>query len=305
MPQYLFDHIGLAAFLDEGDNLHGAAAFRAEQRVNLIYALDEGRPSHTTQLTVRGIFIVHLDERSVLRCGLRTFRALPALMPGLRTSPGLVKRTDPAPLVREYTATDADVRIRQAEIEQWRSAREVGEEVDAIAPKPLTLGEAFTRTYTLPRKGVFWTQGVKPDENGELGGKGTLSVELVLLDKLGWDLSRNPYALNETIRILIRTFSPILLMMLICLFTRADDRAMLKRFYAKMRTRVRTDRTEDEAEMAASLADPHRHDHQLLFPHSNWEFYKWDRQDAGGFALAILAVFGILGFMHLLLTLGG
>jgi hypothetical protein len=27
MSQYLFDHIGLIPFLDEGDNLHGPAAF--------------------------------------------------------------------------------------------------------------------------------------------------------------------------------------------------------------------------------------------------------------------------------------
>lgn len=229
---------------------------------------------------------------------------LPTLMPGLRTSPELLQRTDPAPLVRDYQASEADVRIRNAEIERWRAAGQIGEEVGP-APQPLALGEPFTRTYQLPRKGVFWTQGVHLDTDGKLYGKGALSLELVLLDKLGWDLSRNAYALNETIRILLRTLSPILLMLLICLMTPADDRTMLKRFYAKMRTRVETDRARDEAELAASLDDPHRHDHLLLFPRGNWEFYKWNREDAVGFALAALAVFCVLGFMHLLLTLGG
>ncbi|MCP4378178.1 MAG: sodium:solute symporter family protein [bacterium] len=229
---------------------------------------------------------------------------LPALIPQLRTNSDLLKRTDPAPLVRTYAATEADQRVRQAEIQQWQAARDIGEEV-GTEPQPLATGEAFTRTYKLPRKGVFWTQGVEADSDGVLVGKGGLSLELVLLDKLGWDLSQNPHAWNETIRILIRTLTPILLMWLICLMTPRDEEMMLKRFYAKMRTRVQTDRQEDAVELAASLEDPHRHDHLLLFQNSNWEFYRWNRQDTVGFLLSVVGVFGILGFMYVLLTLGG
>jgi len=229
---------------------------------------------------------------------------LPTLLPGLRTRPELLKRTDPAPLVREYQATEGDVRIRAAEIGAWHTATVAGEPVGPEL-QPLAVGQAFTRTYQLPRKGVFWTQDVQADDRGTLSGRGALSLELVLLDRLGFDLERNPYALNETLRILIRTLSPIVVMLLICLLTPPDDEAMLARFYAKMHTPVVADREQDAAELAASLADLHRHDHLLLFPGSRWELYKWNREDAGGFVLSVVAVFAVLGFMQALLSMGG
>jgi SSS family solute:Na+ symporter len=224
---------------------------------------------------------------------------IPHLMPGLRTNESLLKRTDPAPLVCSYEASEADVRIRQAEINAWTAAGSVGE-----APAALSPGESFTKTYDLPRKGIFWTQGVKADVDGTLKGKGGLSFELVILDKMGFDLANNTYALNETIRILLRSFIPILLMIIICLLTRSDETEIMDRFYARMRTRVNPDRDEDTAEMTASLKDPRRHDSMLLFPNSQWEFYKWSREDAVGFAVSVLSMFVILGLLYLLLTLG-
>lgn len=229
---------------------------------------------------------------------------LPTLLPGLRTRPELLKRTDPAPLVREYQATEADVRIRETEINAWHTANAAAESV-GVRPEPLVPGQWFTRTYHLPRKSVFWTQDVQADDQGTLSGRGALSFELVLLDWAGCDLAANPYALNETLRILIRTLSPIAVMLLICVLTPPDDEALLARFYAKMRTQVAPDRDRDAAELAASMRDLHRHDHLLLFPRSRWEFYKWTREDAGGFVLSVVAVFAVLGFMQLLLTIGG
>ncbi len=229
---------------------------------------------------------------------------LPTVLPTLRTHPQLLQRTDPAPLVREYHATEADVRIREAEIEAWQTARDAGQS-SGPRPEPLAVGQGFTRTYQLPRKAVFWTQDIRADDHGNLSGRGALSLELVLLDRLGFHLAQNPYALNETLRILIRTFSPLVVMLLVCLATPPDDPALLARFYAKMRTQVVADRSHDAEELAASLADPHRHEQQLLFPGSRWEFYRWNREDACGFLLSIGAVFAVLGFMQLLLTIGG
>lgn len=228
---------------------------------------------------------------------------VPTMMPELRTDPAMLKRTNPAPLVRQYEASEADVRIRQREIDQWQAAKAPGDAV-GDAPAALAPGELFSRTYELPRKGIFWTQGVKADAEGNLFGKGSLSLELVLVDKLGWDLGRNPYAVNETLRILLRTLTPIALMLVVCLLTKNDDEAILGRFFARMRTRVTNDHAEDEIELAESLANPSRHDHMLLFPHSNWEFYKWNREDLMGFLVSVAAIFAILGFMHLLLTAG-
>ncbi|MEM9418590.1 MAG: sodium:solute symporter family protein [Planctomycetota bacterium] len=228
---------------------------------------------------------------------------LPTLSPSLRTNDTLLQRTDPAPLVRTYDATEADVSQRADEILDWDAANALGQAV-GNRPEALEIGESFTQTYELAKQSIFWTQGVSPDADGNLVGKGALSLELVALQLAGFDLSQNAYAMNETLRILLRTSIPILLMVVICLVTRPDDAELTDRFYAKMRTRVDPDRDGDEKLLAESLADPSSTRGVLLFPGSKWEFYRWNKQDSVGFALAVLAIFGILAFMYVLLTIG-
>ena len=71
-----------------------------------------------------------------------------------------------------------------------------------------------------------------------------------------------------------------------------------------MRTRVLSDHEADVRELALSSQDPHRYDHHLLFPNSNWELYKWDREDAVGFGVSVLVVCGVLLLMTALVSLG-
>jgi len=230
--------------------------------------------------------------------------AVPAMAPSVRRAPRLLQCTAPAPLVRTYHARAADVRIRDTEIAHWEAARQAGGTA-TDRPQPLTVGQIFTRTYELPAKSIFWTQGLGLDDQGRAYGQGALSLELVALDRLGWKLSRNAYALNETIRILFRVCSPLVLMLVVCLLTPRDGKTLVERFFVRMRTRVARDPQEDAEQLAAALRDPGRNDDLLLLPGSEWEFYRWNRQDAFGFLLAVLAVFLILGLMQGLLTVIG
>jgi SSS family solute:Na+ symporter len=243
---------------------------------------------------------------SIIIAGMLFF-VLPLLascIPQLRTNEYLLKRTDPAPLVRTYAAHEFDVHAREKEIAAWKQLDAQGR-AEGVCPQPLALGNMFQQRYTLPRKSIFWTQGIQPRDDGNLHGCGTLSLELVLLDGVGFDLSQNPHALNETIRILIRTIAPFLIMIIVTLSTRPDgDRLAVDRFFARMRTKVSADRGEDAREVALSLDDVHRHKDRLLFPNSQWEFFKWTREDAGGFFLAVLAVGGVLVVMTVLVSLG-
>ena len=43
---------------------------------------------------------------------------------------------------------------------------------------------------------------------------------------------------------------------------------------------------------------------KLVFPNSNWEFYKWNKQDTLGFILAWGMVIGVLVLLYLAVTLG-
>ena len=228
---------------------------------------------------------------------------LPVAMPMLRTNEVLLKRTNPAPIVRTYVARETDRLERLKEIAVWNALGD-SERAGTMSPTPLVSGQEFEKTYQLPRKGIFWTQGVKPNEEGVLSGRGALSLELVVLDRLGLDLTRNPYAFNETLRILIRTFLPFVIMILVSFFTSRDDAKRLNRFYARMRTKVLADHEADERELALSLENVDRHDDCLMFPHSNWEFYKLSREDTVGFAASVGAALGILLLMTVLVNLG-
>jgi SSS family solute:Na+ symporter len=224
---------------------------------------------------------------------------LPHLIPSLKTNEGLLKNTEVREITREYTATELDVEKRNEAIALWQK-NPVGDKPPAINP-----GEAYTQTFTQPARSIFWGKGIKLDESGKKYGSGMLSLELVLIDKIGVDLSRNPYALNETIRILIRTTVPFLILVGISLLTRRDEKTLLDRFFVKMKTPVDTDPAEDARQLELSYADPRRFDHTNLFgPGSDWEFNKWTRTDAIGFAISCAMAVGVVLLLVGLISLG-
>lgn len=224
---------------------------------------------------------------------------VPALMPSLRTADALLKTTHPRRIVRHYQASRMDVQSRNQEIEKW--TKNSSGEPDTPMPEPLQAGQICEKTYLLPSQSIFWTKGFKADAEARKHGSGMLSLELVLLDKLGLDLQNNPYALNETIRILIRTFTPFAVLIVASYFTRRDDKTMLDRFYVKMKTPVQPDHREDARQLELSYARTNRFDDRKLFPNSDWEFDKWNKTDTIGFlisvAVAVLVVFFLMGLL--------
>jgi len=228
----------------------------------------------------------------------------PVIFPGLRTSPYLLKMTNPEPLERVFTAHQKDVEMRMAEINNWDKLDEAGQ-APGPKPKPINEGEKFVKVDRLPQKAIFWTQGIKVGDDGHKYGKGMLNLELIFVDKLGLDLSANSYALNETIRVIIRTIVPFLVLIFVALFTVPDNKKRLDRFFAKMKTPVSADAKADAEQVALSYENPHRFDNIKLFPASSWEIYRWNKTDALGFSLAVLTLFVVLAMLQILVSLGG
>ena len=228
---------------------------------------------------------------------------LPACSPAMRTNPYLIKLTQPAPITRTYTAHEMDIRIRNEEIAHWEELNVEGETIEPC-PEPITIGQKFTKTYQLPQKSIFWTSGVKPNEQGELEGRGLLNIGLVLIDKIGWDLSANPYALNETLRITLRIIVPFGILIIVVMFSKPDNKKMLDRFYVKMKTEVLPDHEADKKNLELSYTEPDRFNNLKLFPGSNWEFTKWNKVDVIGFALSVLTAFSIVGLLFFALSIG-
>ena len=132
-----------------------------------------------------------------------------------------------------------------------------------------------------------------------------INLELILVDKLGFQLEENAYAMNETIRVVIRALTPFLILFLVALATQPDDKIHLDRFFVKMKTKVSSDVEIDRKEMELSLQIPHRFDHKKLFPKSNWEIYKWNKEDAIGFFVAVAVLLAIIFILIFIVNLGG
>lgn len=228
---------------------------------------------------------------------------LPTLVPSLRTQPSLLKSTQPQTITRTYRAREMDVRERNRQIETWQ-ALAAQEREQTRQPVPLEAGQAFEKTHQHPSRSVFWTKGIKRDRQGQAYGSGMLSLELVALDRLGVDLQDNPYALNETLRILIRTIVPFLILMGAALLTPPDAADRLDRFYAKMKTPVLTDWRADAEALARSLAHPSDLNERKLFPHSSWELHKWTHTDLWGFVVSCVIAAAVVGLLVLLTRIG-
>jgi len=225
---------------------------------------------------------------------------LPLLFPQLRTNDQLLKQTNPPAMERVYTARQMDVVERNKAIESWTSTNQVG-----TAPTILKVGDSFSKAYQLPQKSIFWSKGVKATEENTLEGSGYIYLELLLLDKLGFDLSKNPYALNESIRLLIRLIVPFLLLIFGSMAFQINQTHLTIPFYTKMRLPVNeSGREADDAMLAHALTNFEQTKTALVFPNSNWEFYKWNRQDTVGFLLAWCMVIGVLVLLYFAVNLG-
>ena len=228
--------------------------------------------------------------------------ALP-LIPGVKTNKYLCKTVRPITVNRTYTARDIDVEERNKAIEKWETLNQAGI-TNGEKPEKLQAGQKFSKTYNTPQKSIFWNQGLKTDENGTVRGSGMLSLELVLVDLAGFDLSKNPYAMNETIRALIRTFLPFLVIIIVSLLSKPDDKKQLDRFFVKMKTPVQADKQIDAKELELSYKNPQRFDHLKMFKNSNWEFEKLDKTDIKGIIVFTIGGIFILFLVYVIATLG-
>ncbi len=227
---------------------------------------------------------------------------IPAL-PGVRTDEYLSKTVEPRIIKKTYIAREVDVIERQKEIALWDRLDRKGLS-EGTMPGRLKEGDKFEKIYKTPESSIFWTQGLKMNDQNQVYGSGMLSLELVLMDAIGFDLSKNPQALNETIRLAFRTIWPFLILFIVALLTRPDDKKTVDRFYAKMKTPAIADKEEDARQLQLSMENPQRFDYKKMFPDTNWEFEKFDRTDIKGIIWTVVGG-ALLFFLLYLISLAG
>jgi Na+/proline symporter len=222
---------------------------------------------------------------------------LPNVFTGIKTNQFMLLKTKSQQVVRTYTARTIDVEQRNSEIEKWQSINSIGK-AGGDCPKKIQIGEKFTKTFALPSRAIFWSQQPVLRQNGMLEARGYFYPELVLLQWLGLDLHNKPYALNETIRMLIRLISPFLILIVVSLLTKPQNEKSIENFFLKMRTRVRgLGPDADKEDIQQSILNPEKTKEVLLFPDTEFEIYKWNKQDVTGFLVSVLIVFVVLGFL--------
>jgi Na+/proline symporter len=170
-------------------------------------------------------------------------------------------------------------------------------QTDVAAGLATTVGQQITKTRRIEPVSVFFEEGVvrvdPKDPNSPRTGKGLFRTEVYLLKLAGFDVAGFTPAQLLTTRYLVDAMLPISLLIIVSLLTRPTDPQRVARFYVRMKTPVAKTLEEDAVEVEKSYANPARYDHLKLFPHSNWEFTKWDKRDAVGF-ICCCALVGVV-----------
>jgi hypothetical protein len=168
---------------------------------------------------------------------------------------------------------------------------------DVRAGLATAVGQTITKQRRVEPVSVYFEEGVvrvdPKDPNSPRTGKGLFRTEVYLLKLLGFDVQGFSSAQLLTTRYVVDALLPILLLIVVSYLTRPADPARVARFYARMKTPVAATLELDAKEVEASYANPARFDHLKLFPHTNWEFTKWDKTDTLGF-LACCALVGVV-----------
>ena len=213
--------------------------------------------------------------------------AVVPLMPALARSEMLTE------LTRERVVTVAAI-ATAADVTAGRAAKE---------------GDRFMKTRRIAPISLFFEEGVvrvdPRDPASPRTGKGLFRTEVFLLKVLGVDVAGFNSAQLLTTRYLVDALIPISLIFGVSLLTRRTEPDRVARFYARMKTPVGSTPELDTEAVAASYAHPTRFDHHKLFPRTDWEFTKWNRMDAGGFAVCCALVGVVIVVFKGAMALGG
>jgi SSS family solute:Na+ symporter len=167
------------------------------------------------------------------------------------------------------------------------------------------VGQKINKEFVIPPASIYFDSAarINPfDPNSPTMGMGRLKTELIICKMMGFDLKHMKPSTLMTLRYFVASFLPFLILIPVSLITR--DKGLeenIARFYVKMKTKVIADRELDKAELQKSYDNPTRFDHTKLFPKSNWEFCKWDKEDTWGVLASSALTVGILLALWLLI----
>jgi Na+/proline symporter len=174
--------------------------------------------------------------------------------------------------------------------------------------EPIRTASALTLTEAPPSgQAIFFDRvaAIDPaDPDSPREGLGRFHAELYLLDRIGLPVAESSASVRTFLRWAFAGVVPFILMIGLSWVTPATDPARLDRFYRKLRTPVHPDPEVDAARVRSADHGEEAGTQPRLFRAGAWEFRRWDRLDALGFAASWAVVGLVLGLLWLILSLG-
>jgi len=179
------------------------------------------------------------------------------------------------------------------------------EDVEAGAAK--TVGEEITKINREEPTPIFFekVERANPDDpTSPLVGKGMFRVQLWMLHQLGFDLKSYSKSGLSTASLLFDCIFPFLLLFLVSLVTKPNSETVLRQFYARIHTPAIADAEKDSWEVRKRIEEPELLNRTRLFPNSQWEILKPNREDILGFLGCIGGVILIVFLYIIIMQIG-
>lgn len=178
--------------------------------------------------------------------------------------------------------------------------------------RSLATDPALTAMSTKPGTGVYFGKVVREragDSASPLvaaGGLNRFNLEAWLVGKAGVDVAALTPNQRFTLQFFFDGLFPFAVLIVVSLLTRPTDPGRVAEFYGKMKTPVGATPELEAAALDETRRDPARFDGTKLFgARSRWEFCRWDRVDAVGFAVCCALSAAIIGLFVFALRAAG
>jgi solute:Na+ symporter, SSS family len=237
----------------------------------------------------------------------------------------------------EQPPTMVELKRLEEAVQRLAKAEEDAGNLSAQRPEAIEAGATITDTVRTGGNAIFWTAGVTPiDEQGaprpeltrqpvgepnqlderttqvvlrypegtRLQGNGNFQLDFLLYKFVGLDMTSMTNATLDTLSLPPKIITPFLVMILLSLISRPNNKSALDRYYIKMKTPVLPNHDEDVRNLEAAYAEPEKIETKKLFPGTSLEFSKPTRTDVIGVVISIFVCFVVIGLTILVATIG-
>ena len=173
-------------------------------------------------------------------------------------------------------------------------------EEDVRAGRAERPGQVTTKTRQLPPRPVFFEKLAlddPSDPNSPRRGRGRFRVSLLWLAMFGAPLRKMSFATLNSLGFVLDAVVPFVIVIACSYIGKPNSGEMLDRFYARLHTPACADPDEDARQVELSEREPTRFAHRKLFPGTQLEVLKPERQVWLGFLLAWVVTGTILAGM--------